>query len=239
MLGPGPRQLLRRRIAELEHSRHIAVAAAEAERRQLERDLHDGAQARVVALSVQLGLAAEILAELVHTETDAEPAAAAAALVEDARRHAATVVNELRDLARGLHPSVLSARGLHAALTALAALAPLPVTVDVDDGGPEPMPAELEAAVYYATAEAVTNAVKHAHARSAQIHVSRRDRLLTVQVSDDGCGGATPRPRGGLAGVAERLVPLDGRLELTSEPGRGTCVRIAIPLPSDSGTALS
>jgi signal transduction histidine kinase len=237
-LGPAPRELLRQRIVELEHSRHIAVAAAEAERRRLERDLHDGAQARVVALAVQLGLAAEILAELVHTETGAEPVAAAAALVEDARRHALTVVDELRDLARGLHPSVLSARGLHAALTALAAFAPLPVTVDVDDSL-GPLPAELEAAVYYAIAEVVTNAVKHAHAGNAQIHIARRDRLLTVQVSDDGRGGASARPGGGLAGVAERLAPLDGWLELTSAPGRGTRVRIAIPLPADVGTARS
>jgi signal transduction histidine kinase len=206
---------------EVTASRARIVQAADAARRRLERNLHDGAQQRLVTLALTLRLAqSKLLGEPV----------AAQALLESASAELALALEELRELARGLHPAILSDRGLGAALEALAARAPVPV--ELDDVPPTRFPPSVEAAAYYVVAESLTNVAKYADARSAHVSVSRRDGFAIVEVEDDGVGGADVSRGSGLRGLADRVEALQGRLLVTSEAGRGTCVRAEIPCGS-------
>jgi signal transduction histidine kinase len=202
---------------KLAASRLRIVQAHDAERRRLERNLHDGAQQRLVSVALQLRLARASLGE--------DPRAAA--LVDSAGEELQSALSELRELARGLHPAVLTERGLRPALEALAMRAPFAVTLD---GIPkERLPAPIEAALYYVASETLTNAAKHADASTLSIRVTCDDRLITMELTDDGRGGASAREGGGLRGLADRVEALHGRLELTSPPGGGTSVAAKIP----------
>lgn len=204
---------LRERVADLRDARQRIIAAADEERRRIERDLHDGAQQRMVALATMLGLAEARLG------TDPERAAE---LIARARQEAELAVKELRDLARGIHPTLLTDLGLAAALDALASRAPVPVQVS---GVPSArLPAAVEAAAYYVTAEALTNVAKYARASECSVCLSLEDGRLRVEVCDDGIGGADPSTGSGLLGLRDRVEALDGRLEVDSPPGAGTTV---------------
>jgi signal transduction histidine kinase len=218
MLGPSTVQL-RERVDDLRHARARIIEAADGERRRLERDLHDGAQQRLVSLSLTLGLAESRL----KTDPDA-----AAPLVSQAREEARMAVQELRELARGLHPAVLSDRGLGPALEALASRAPVPVTVT---GVPERrLPAPVEAAAYFVVAEALTNVAKYAEAESATVALELEHGVLRVRISDDGRGGADPAAGTGLRGLRDRVDALDGMLRVESPPGAGTALTAELPL---------
>jgi signal transduction histidine kinase len=216
LLGPSPAQL-RARVAALKASRDRAVDSAEDERRRIERDLHDGAQQRLVALAMDLGMAKEKL------RTDPQ---AATELVGEAHEEAKRALAELRDLARGIHPAVLADRGLDAAISALAARSPVPVGVEV---ATERLPGAVESTAYFVVAEALTNAAKHARAGEITVHIARRDDLLVVEVTDDGDGGADPARGSGLRGLADRVAAIDGRLTVTSPAGGPTVVRAELP----------
>jgi signal transduction histidine kinase len=220
LLGAGDRSELTARIGELETSRAAVVDSAEGERRRIERDLHDGAQQRLVSLAMELGRAKAKFA------TDPE---AAGAIVSQAHEQAKEALVELRNLVRGVHPPVLTDRGLDAALSGLAALSPVPVTVRVSL--PQRPSAQLEAIAYFVVAEALTNVAKHAHASRAGVTVTRSGGLLTVVISDDGTGGADPAGAG-LSGLAGRVAGVDGRLLITSPPGGPTMIEVALPCES-------
>jgi signal transduction histidine kinase len=212
-------RVLRERVDDLRGARERIIAAADAERRRIERDLHDGAQQRMVAVAVTLSLA--------QAQFGTDPAKAAE-LVAQAREEAQLAVKELRELARGIHPAVLSDHGLGPALEALAARAPVPVEVC---GVPaDTLPSEVEAAAYFVTAEALTNVAKYANASEAFVQLSVEDDRLRVQVRDDGVGGADPSAGSGLRGLRDRVDALDGQLELESPLGGGTSVTVEIPL---------
>ena len=219
LLGPSQNQL-QARVEALQASRDRAVDSAEAERRRIERDLHDGAQQRLVALAMDLGMARAKL------ETDP---AAATALVGEAHEEAKRALAELRDLARGIHPAVLADRGLDAAISALAARSPVPVGVDVATGR---LPDPVESAAYFVVAEAMTNAAKHAQAAEISVRIARHRDLLIVEVIDDGVGGADPAKGSGLRGLADRVAAVDGRLTVTSPPGGPTVIRAELPCRS-------
>ncbi|HWM12476.1 MAG TPA: sensor histidine kinase [Solirubrobacteraceae bacterium] len=210
---------LRERVDDLRHARQRIIAAADAERRRIERDLHDGAQQRMVAVAVTLGLA--------QSRFESDPAGASE-LIAQAREEAQLAVKELRELARGIHPAVLSDRGLGAALEALAGRAPVPVEVI---GVPEqPIAPDIEAAAYFVTAEALTNVAKYANASSASVTLSLDDGCLRLSVEDDGIGGADPSTGSGLRGLRDRVDALDGRLDVHSPIGEGTTLTVEMPL---------
>ncbi|MEO6221605.1 MAG: sensor domain-containing protein [Vicinamibacterales bacterium] len=209
---------LRRRVTDLASSRTRSMSAADQERRRLERDLHDGAQQRIVSLAMTLGLAQQKLA------TNPEQGAR---LVAEAHEEAKRALQDLRDLARGLHPAVLTDHGLEAALPALAARCPIPARVDVAVS-PRPAPA-VESAAYFVVAEALTNAARHSHAANVQVTARRDTDLLIVEVRDDGAGGAVAVTGGGLAGLTDRVEALDGRLTMSSPPGGPTVLHVEIP----------
>jgi len=210
---------LRERVDDLRGARERIIAAADAERRRIERDLHDGAQQRMVAVALTLSLA--------ESRFGSDPAGAVE-LVSHARQEAQLAIKELRELARGIHPAVLSDHGLGAALEALASRAPVPVTVS---GVPDdPLPHEVEVAAYFFTAEALTNVAKYARASEASVELTVECGLLRVQVCDDGVGGADPSTGSGLRGLHDRVDALDGRLELHSPPAGGTSVTVELPL---------
>jgi signal transduction histidine kinase len=217
---PSRQAQLEERIDVLESSRAGAVEAAEGELRRIERDLHDGAQARLVALGMSLGLAEQQLAD--------DPTAARRLLAE-ARAGAEEALRELRDLARGIHPPVLADRGLEAALAALVARLPLPVRLDVDV--PDRPPAAQEAAAYFVAAEALANASKHAGASQLAVRIARADGMLVVRVEDDGRGGADLRGRG-LQGLAQRVEALDGSVRVVSPAGGPTTIEAVLPCAS-------
>ena len=210
----------RKRIAEdLRASSARLVRAEDQARRALERNLHDGAQQRLVALSVAL--------RLVESKLGSDPDGATE-LLAGAREELTHALAELRELARGIHPAVLTDRGLRPALETLRSRAPIPVDLVADD---ERYPAEAEAAAYYVVAETLTNVAKYAHASSASVQVARQNGALHVTVSDDGVGGADPAVGSGLRGLVDRVAVLDGTLEIDSPAGGGTSVRAKIPLP--------
>jgi signal transduction histidine kinase len=209
---------LRARVEELQTSRARLVEVSMGERRRLERDLHDGAQQRLVALSLQLGLA--------RRKVDSDPATAAQ-LLDASRTELGTALEELRELARGIHPAILTDRGLGAALHALAERAPLPV--DLHQMPEDRLPPAVEAAAYFVVAESLTNVAKYSSAEHASVSVGRANGFAVVEVSDDGVGGADPAAGTGLRGLADRLAALDGRLEVQSPPGGGTVIRANIP----------
>jgi signal transduction histidine kinase len=210
---------LRARVEELRASRQRIVEAGVAERRRIERDLHDGAQQRLVSLALALRMA--------RAKVDSDPSAAAE-LLDGASEELELALAELRELARGIHPAVLSDRGLGAALEALASRAPLPVEI-ADDGVGEEMPDTVESAAYFVVAEALTNVAKYASANGARVSVERVDGIVEVTVVDDGVGGADPVRGTGLRGLSDRLAALDGELDVESPAGEGTTVRARIP----------
>ena len=208
---------LTERIESLENTRAGAVDAQESELRRIERDLHDGAQARLVALGMSLGMAEHNL------ERDPERAGE---LLAEARVGAEQALRELRDLARGIHPPVLADRGLAAAVETLADSTPMRVWVSVDIG--ERPPSAVESAAYFVAAEALANAVKHARAEHVDIRVARVVGTLELDVTDDGVGGANPNG-GGLSGLRRRVEALDGSLGVISPPGGPTTVHAELP----------
>ena len=195
------------------------VSASDAERRRLERDLHDGAQQRLVSLAIQLRILAMDLA----------PDSEQGRLLAEAQEQLAASLQELRELASGLHPAVLD-RGLDAALTSVALRAPLPVAVTVDIGQRPGAP--LEIAAYYLVCETLTNVAKYADATTATVTVAREDDCLVVEVVDDGVGGADPSCGTGLQGLADRVNALGGSVHVSSPPGHGTTIRAEIPCPA-------
>jgi signal transduction histidine kinase len=220
LLSPPRDAQLKARVTELEVSRERVVDAAEAERRRIERDLHDGAQQRLVALAMELGRAKAKFAEDVD---------AAAVLVDQAHSEAKAALVELRDLVRGVHPPVLTDRGLDAALSGLAARCPVPVALHVDVPV-RPRPA-VEAVAYFTVAEALTNIAKHARATHASVVVEGGpgpSGTLNIVISDDGIGGADAAGSG-LAGLADRIAGLDGALVVESPPGGPTIISAVLP----------
>jgi signal transduction histidine kinase len=209
----------RARVADLRDQRQRIIAAADAERQRIERDLHDGAQQRLVALATMLSLAEARL------QTDPERAAE---LVSRAREEAQLAVRDLRDLAHGIHPAVLSDLGLRAALEALAARAPVPV--EIANVPSEPLPAAVEAAAYFVTAEALTNVAKYAQASECDVCLTVDDGRLRVEIRDDGVGGADPSKGTGLLGLRDRVEALDGSLQIDSPPDEGTAVIVDLPV---------
>lgn len=205
---------------KLADSRARLVAVGDAERQRLERNLHDGAQQRLVSVALELSMVAS---RLEHDPQGARE------MLATAQADLARGLDELRELARGIHPVVLTERGLGAALDALAARAPLPV--DITMLTDERLAAPIEAAAYYVVAESVTNVAKYAHASSATVSIERFNGAATVTVADDGVGGADPAGGSGLRGLAARVEALNGHLEVDSPPGGGTRVRAEIPLP--------
>ncbi|MGI9111214.1 MAG: PAS domain S-box protein [Gaiellaceae bacterium] len=203
---------------EVRASRSRIVQAADDARRVLERNLHDGAQQRLVALSLSLRLA--------QTRIAGDPDTAET-ILEDARDELALAIEDLRELARGIHPAVLTDRGLEAAITTLATRSPVPVEVSVPA---ERLPRAVEAAAYYVVAEALTNVAKYAQASLAQVRVSRDNGRAVVEVADDGVGGASAGSGSGLRGLADRVAALDGTLAVESPPGAGTCIRAVLPV---------
>jgi signal transduction histidine kinase len=213
---PSREQELEERVDELTRTRRGAVDVQAAELRRIERDLHDGAQARLVALSMHLGRA--------EARLDDQPELAE--LVRAAREEAGSAIAELRDLARGIAPPVLADRGLAAALEGLGRRSAIPVTVEAEIG--ERPPPVVETAAYFVAAEALTNAAKHAGGAAARVRAHADHDWLVVEVSDSGRGGADPNG-GGLTGLRHRVEALDGRLSVTSETGEGTTVRAELP----------
>ena len=219
---------LHARLEELAASRARIVTAGDVERHRLERNLHDGAQQRLVALSLSLRVA---LAKL-----DSDPAAARATLAA-AGDELGLALAELRELARGLHPAVLSDRGLRAAVEMLAGRSPVPVEIAAipDERLPEP----VEAAAYYLIAEALTNVAKYAHASTVRVHVAASEASVLVDVSDDGVGGADPSLGSGLRGLADRVEAFGGSLGILSAAGAGTSLRAEIPLNAASAASAA
>ncbi len=207
---------LRAKIEQLSASRARIVESSDTARRRLERDLHDGAQQRLVSLALRL--------RILRSELDGNPEAARE--LEAARGELDQALEELRKLARGIHPSVLSDRGLDAALEALAHRAPLPVELEAAGGR---LPERVESTAYFVVAESLTNVAKYSRATHANVNVRRDNGGVLVEVSDDGVGGADPTKGSGLHGLLDRVSALDGRLEVDSRPGRGTTVRATIP----------
>lgn len=211
------------RAVQLTETRTAAVGAADEERRRIERDLHDGAQQRLVALGVELGSA--------RRKVSSDPEAAAA--LEHAHREVKETLAELRDLVRGIHPAVLTDRGLDAALSALAARSPVPVRVDVPD--PPALSrasTSAQAAAYFVVAEALTNAAKHASASAVTVTATVADQNLRLVVADDGRGGAAATPGSGLDGLRSRVAALDGTFDLDSPAGAGTRLTVEVPCAS-------
>jgi len=222
MLGPDRTADLTAKAERLQASRARGVDAAEAERRRIERDLHDGAQQRLVAVAMGLGRA--------KGKLDADPELARA-LINEAHADAKLAVAELRDLARGIYPAVLGDRGLDAALSSLAAKCPVPVEVTVDVE-PRP-PAAVESTAYFIVGETLTNIAKHAQAESATVRVWRETRSMgdevVVEITDNGVGGADVRPGGGLSGLADRAATIDGVMTVVSPLGGPTVIRADLP----------
>jgi signal transduction histidine kinase len=218
MLGGTPDAELTKRVERLTESRAVAVDTASADLRRLERDLHDGAQARLVALGMNLRAAER----LIPTSPEA-----AIALVAEARKTSVMALMELRELVRGVLPPVLADRGLADAIRALALDSPLHVETDIDLPGR--LPAPLETACYFAVAELLTNAAKHSGARDARIAISHSGRLLRIEVTDFGLGGADPAKGSGMAGVERRMATFDGILAVSSPVGGPTMVVMEVP----------
>lgn len=212
-----PSSAMERRIRELEARRETMVDAAAEDRRRIERDLHDGAQARLVALAMDLGLAKERMAEDPET---------AAQVVNQAHDEVKAALRELRDLARGIHPAILTERGLGAALANAAGRCAVPVTVDVDL--PARPSSAIEGLLYFTASELLTNISKHSGGRSATVRLVRSGQFLELTVTDDGRGGARVEPGGGLAGLGERVRAMDGEFTVTSPPGGPTTAKVRL-----------
>ena len=231
LLGPSRHDDLAQQVESLARSRADIVAATDAERRRIERDLHDGAQQRLVSLAMNLGIARAGLTDI--------PAPARRAIAE-AHHEAVLALSELREFIRGLHPAVLNDRGLDAALSGLAARAPLPVRLRVDAAARSSP--SVEAVAYFTVSEALANIAKHAHATQAQVTVARTGDLLRIAVTDNGHGGAAipadlggaapPGGGTGLRGLAQRAASVDGKLTVNSPPGGPTTITAELPCGS-------
>ncbi|MFA1547767.1 sensor histidine kinase [Actinomadura chokoriensis] len=217
LLAP-TRGALAERVQRLTETRSETVDTSAAELRRIERDLHDGAQARLVALSMNIGLAEEMM------KHDPEMAQR---LLAEAREASGTALTELRDLVRGIHPPVLAERGLDGAVRALALTLPLPVDVHVDLPGRAEAP--VESAAYFAVAEMLANVVKHSGARRAWIQIEHSGGRLLMIIGDDGTGGADPAGGSGMHGIERRLAAFDGTMAVTSPPGGPTVVTMELP----------
>jgi len=217
LLGPSRAEELEHRVEHLTQTRAGAVDAADAERRRLERDLHDGTQQRLVSLAMNLGMA----------RAQAATADEAHQAIAEAHEEAKAALTELRNLIRGLHPAVLEDRGLDAALSGVVARMPIPVRLTVDlPRRPSPV---IEAVAYFMVSEALANIAKHAQASQAEVFVHRANDRLHVIISDDGVGGADPALGTGLAGLAKRASSVDGTFEIASPPGGPTLLTADLP----------
>lgn len=223
LLTVGRTEHLEQRVEALTRSRAVVVDHSAAELRRIERDLHDGPQARLAAVSLSLGLADDLF------ETDPE---AARRLINDARGTSSTALGELRDMVRGIHPPVLADRGLAGAVSALAIDMALPVELALDV--PDRLPAPVESAVYFTVAECLANTAKHAAAEQSWVSLTHADGVLRGEVGDDGRGGADPRRGSGLPGIAARLAAFDGTLTVSSPAGGPTVVSWEVPCASSS-----
>jgi signal transduction histidine kinase len=221
LLTPSGAELLTAKVSSLTESRARVVDAADAERRRIERDLHDGTQQHLVSLAMNLGMAKE------KFESDPE---AARQLVADAHQQAKDSITELRYVIRGVYPAVLTDRGLDAALSALAARSPVPVRLQVDlPRRPNPT---AEAIAYFVVSESLTNVARHSGARSATVYVEQSGDRLKLAIVDDGRGGAVEAAGSGLTGLRDRVAAVDGRFTLTSPPGGGTTIAVEVPCES-------
>jgi signal transduction histidine kinase len=219
LLGTNRERELEARVGQLTATRTRAVDASDSELRRIERDLHDGAQQRLVKLSMDLGMAREKLA------TDP---AAAQALIAEAHEESKRAMREIRDLARGIHPAILTDRGLDPAISALAGNSPVPVTVDVQLDGR--LPENVESTAYFIVAEALTNVARHSQATAAHVGARRDGDQLLLDITDNGVGGADLAQGTGLAGLSDRAAALDGTLSVSSPAGGGTRVHVELPL---------
>jgi signal transduction histidine kinase len=210
---------LHNRLEDLAASRARIVTAGDVERRRLERNLHDGAQQRLVTLALSL--------RLTLAKIESDPAAARATLTA-ASEELALALQELRELARGLHPAVLTDHGLNAALDMLAGRSPVPVEIEMTPG--DRLPESVEAATYYLIAEALTNVAKYAQASAARVRITATEPSVVVEIADDGVGGADPATGSGLRGLCDRVEALGGSLVVTSPAGVGTTQHAEIPL---------
>ena len=217
-LGNSVEEVLTERVEELTESRSAVMRAMHLERRRIERDLHDGAQQRLVSLAMELGLAREKL------DTDPE---GARRLLDESHEDAKLVLQELRELVRGIHPAVLTDRGLDAAISAVAGRSPIPVGVDValEDRQPE----EVEGTAYFVVVEALTNIAKHSGATEASVGIRREGNWLQIVIADNGRGGADPERGSGIKGLRDRILALDGKFRLESPEGHGTRITVGIP----------
>ncbi|WP_436527224.1 sensor histidine kinase [Actinoplanes sp. HUAS TT8] len=223
LLGPTRNAELRLRVSQLTVTRADTVDAQAAELRRIERDLHDGAQVRLVSLGMTIGLAEEMV--------ESDPAGARKLLAE-ARETSTAALADLRHLVRGIHPPVLAERGLDGAVRALALALPIPITVETALPGRLDTP--VESAAYFAVAEALANTTRHSYATSARVDLRHSGTLLIMQVSDDGLGGADPAGGSGLRGIERRLAAFDGTMSLSSPPGGPTVVTMELPCASFS-----
>lgn len=210
---------MRAELVEVARSRARLVDAFDSERRRIERDLHDGAQQRLVSLTLQLGLA----------RLDLPADSPAAGTLATAHEQAKQAMVELREIVHGIHPQILTERGLPAALSELADRCSIPVTVRCEPSGR--LPGQLEAAVYFVVAEALTNAARHSGATEVSVTVEQRAGRVVVQVGDDGRGGADPNRGTGLTGLADRVAVVGGRMLLSSPAGGPTLLRVELPCP--------
>lgn len=227
LLAPSEKARLTARVRHLATSRANTIDTQASEIRRIERDLHDGAQARLVALGIHLGMAEQIITQDPNT---------ARTMLTEARETTRQALTELRDLVRGIHPPVLVERGLHGAVHALALTHQLPVQVSINLRGRPADP--VESAAYFAVAELLTNAAKHAEATQAHVHINHGRQRLIITVTDNGHGGATPTAGSGLTGITRRLDAFDGTMNITSPPGGPTIVTLEIPCALSSPKTL-
>ncbi|MEV3939028.1 histidine kinase [Glycomyces sp. NPDC049804] len=221
LLGTSRTEALEMRVTDLAASRDSTVDAADAERRRIERDLHDGAQQRLTSLAMNLGIARATLTDLPEEGTRA---------IAEAHEEAKQVLTDLRDLVRGLHPAVLEDRGLDAALSAVAARSPVPVRLRVDMD--RRVARDVEAVAYFVVSEALTNVARHSGAEHAAVSISLEDGRLHLRIADDGRGGADPQGGTGLQGLADRVRSVDGTFQITSPLGGPTVIEAELPCAS-------
>ena len=219
LCGPSKQEKLHQRVSALEESRSASVTGAANDLRRIERDLHDGAQQHLVSVAMQLGIAKEKLADGSNPEV--------AEIIDVAHKDAKDAIAELRNLVRGIHPTVLTDRGLDAAISALAARSPIPVQVSYELTERQSM--TVEATAYFVVAEALTNIAKHSNASSAQVRVYSKESAIVIEVSDDGKGGAVEGSAGGLRGLHDRVRSVEGKMELSSPDGGPTKVVVELP----------
>ncbi len=219
LLAPSTEEVLTERVEELTESRSAVMKAMYLERRRIERDLHDGAQQRLVSLAMDLGRARERM--------DSGDDNGARDIVVRSHEESKAVLKELRDLVRGIHPAVPSDRGLDAAISAIASRSAIPVEVDIEL--PTRQPDEVEGTAYFVVVEALTNIAKHSHASEANVAITRDGNWLRIEISDNGLGGADLAHGSGLSGLRDRIQALDGRLRIESPNGGGTRLIVEIP----------